>query len=76
MTAGATPPLACSTCSRRDAPNYFKVTRVTNGHVETPLTTVCSLPCLMKWCYGFAAMQSARMVYGLREMWNKLTGGR
>lgn len=78
-----TTPLACSACSRTDAPNYFKVTRVSREGVESHMTVVCSAACMMRWTYSFTTMQGARLVYGAKNAWEqakasweKLLGGK
>lgn len=70
MTTAAPPPLACSVCSRKDAPNYFRVTKITAG-TESHLTMVCSAVCLTKWVYAFTAMQGARLAYGAKNAWDQ-----
>lgn len=57
----------CSVCAKRDAPTYFRVVRVSPGGAESPLTTVCSIKCLLSWAYTFATLQGTRMAYGVRE---------
>ncbi len=51
----------CSVCNRRDAPNYFRVQEVTPGGVESPLTTTCSVKCLMTWLYKYAAFKGTML---------------
>jgi hypothetical protein len=69
------PPLVCSVCNIQTAPNYFRVLKIsrTTG-AEIPLTTVCSLPCLMRWLYTFGALQGARLAYGAKSAWQQLVG--
>lgn len=57
----------CSVCMKRDAASYFRVARVSPGGVESPLTTVCSLKCLLSWTYQYTALQGTRLAYGARE---------
>jgi hypothetical protein len=69
------PPLVCSVCNSQRAPNYFRVLKISlSTHAETPLTTVCSLPCLLKWLYTFGALQGLRLAYGAKNAWGQLVG--
>ena len=62
-----TTPLSCASCSKADAPSYFRITRVAFDGTEAPLTVVCSVKCLAQWAYTFATLQGARIVFGVRE---------
>jgi hypothetical protein len=67
------PPLVCSVCNSQRAPNYFRVLKISLATgAEEPLTTVCSLPCLMRWLYTFGALQGARLAYGAKTAWGQL----
>lgn len=55
--------IACAACGKRDASTYFKVVRVAQNGAESPLTTTCSVKCLLQWGYQYAALQSAKMVW-------------
>lgn len=60
------PPI-CSICAKRGAPGYFKVGRVDPNGVESPLTTTCSIKCLLQWGYSYAALQGARAVWTAKQ---------
>jgi hypothetical protein len=64
----------CSVCSKRDAPNYFRVQRVSPGGVESPLTTTCSARCLLQWTYSVASLQGMRLAFTAREAIKQLFG--
>lgn len=64
--------LACSACAKRDAPSYFKVTRVSPSGAEEPITVTCSVRCLLAWGYQFTALQSAKMVYSVKQVLGQL----
>ena len=59
--------IACSVCNKHDAPSYFKVARVAQTGVESPLTTTCSISCLLRWGYNYATLQGARMVWTAKQ---------
>lgn len=58
--------IACSVCSKRDG-TFFKVLRVAPDGTESPLTTTCSVKCLLTWGYSYATLQGTRMVWTARE---------
>jgi len=60
-----TPPI-CSACNERNAASYFRVQRVSPAGAETPLTTVCSVKCLLQWTYAFASMRGMQLAYNAR----------
>lgn len=69
-----TSPPICAACSKRDAPSYFRITRVTFEGSEAPLTTVCSIKCMFQWAYSFASLQGLRLAFGVREVVKQLFG--
>ena len=64
----------CAACAKEGAPSYFRITRVTFEGSEAPLTTVCSVRCMVQWCYSFASLQGLKLVYGVREVVKHLFG--
>lgn len=66
-----TTPVACSSCGKRDA-SYFRVGRVAADGTETPLTQVCSIKCMSTWLYQYAQLQSMRLVYGTKQVIDRL----
>lgn len=64
----------CSACSKTGG-SYFRVLRGDANGVEAPLVVVCSLTCLLKWAYTYAAMQGMRLAYGAKSTWQKLVEG-
>lgn len=66
-------PVACSSCGKRDATSYFKVSRVAQDGAETtPVTVVCSIKCMSAWLYQYAQLQSMRLVYGTKQAIDRL----
>jgi type IV secretory pathway VirB6-like protein len=58
---------ACSVCTKRDAPGFYKISHLAADGTEAPVTTVCSIRCMLTWGYQYASIQGARMAYGARQ---------
>lgn len=65
----------CSVCQRRDAPSYFKVAQVSLGGVESPLTTTCSIKCLLTWAYQYATLKGAVLAAQTKGLVQQLLDG-
>ena len=63
--------VVCSTCGKRDA-SYFRVGRVAADGTETPLTTTCSIRCLLSWSVQYAQLQGMRLAFGARQAIDQL----
>lgn len=66
-------PVACSACGKRDA-SYFRVGRVAADGTETPLTTTCSVRCLISWAFSYAQLQGMKLAYGAKQAIDQLRG--
>lgn len=69
--------MTCSICNKRDA-TFLKVTRVAPDGTESPLTTTCSVLCLLRWGHQYATLQSAKLAWNVKtalaSLFDKLKG--
>lgn len=56
----------CSVCSNRTAPSYYKVSHLAQDGSEAPITTTCSVLCLLRWGQQFAALQSTKLAWNVK----------
>lgn len=58
---------ACSVCSTRTAPSYYKVSHLAPDGSEAAITTTCSIRCLISWAYQYATIQGTKLVWTAKE---------
>lgn len=64
-------PTTCSVCSQT---TRYRVMQVAPNGDESPLTSVCSVKCLLQWGYAFASMRGMQMAYGVKQKIEQLRG--
>jgi hypothetical protein len=54
-TAAPPPPTTCAKCQRA-LRSHFKIERVHHSGSTTVSASLCSIPCVISWAYGYATM--------------------